>query len=66
MLVFLADGRPALVDLKADGVKATTVPGLDRTRPLLDVTFEGAVSGDKIGGTCRTQFGNFQFSGDRG
>jgi len=31
----------------------------------VDVTFEGAVTGDKIGGTCRTQFGNFQFSGDR-
>ena len=31
----------------------------------VDVTFEGAVTGDKIGGTCRTQFGNFQFSGER-
>jgi len=31
----------------------------------IDVTFEGAVTGDKIGGTCRTQFGNFQFSGER-
>jgi hypothetical protein len=37
------------------------------TTPLgqVDVTFDGAVSGDKIGGTCRTQFGNFQFSGER-
>jgi alkylation response protein AidB-like acyl-CoA dehydrogenase len=42
VLVYLADGRPALVDLAAAGVKATTVPGLDRTRPLLDVTFEAA------------------------
>jgi hypothetical protein len=32
----------------------------------VDVTFEGAVTGDKIAGTCRTQFGNFQFSGERG
>lgn len=31
----------------------------------VDVTFEGAVSGDKIAGSCRTQFGNFQFSGER-
>ena len=31
----------------------------------VDVTFDGAVTGDKIGGTCRTQFGNFQFSGER-
>ena len=42
VLIYLADGRPALVDLNAKGVKATGVPGLDRTRPLLDVTFEGA------------------------
>ncbi|HEY7642041.1 MAG TPA: hypothetical protein VH814_20085 [Steroidobacteraceae bacterium] len=37
------------------------------TTPLgqVDVTFEGAVNGDQIGGTCRTQFGNFQFSGAR-
>ena len=42
VLVYLTDGRPALVDLNAKGVKATGVPGLDRTRPLLDVTFEGA------------------------
>jgi alkylation response protein AidB-like acyl-CoA dehydrogenase len=42
VLVYLADGRPALADLTAKGVKAITVPGLDRTRPLLDVTFEGA------------------------
>jgi hypothetical protein len=31
----------------------------------VDVTFEGAVTGDKIGGTCKTQYGNFQFSGQR-
>jgi hypothetical protein len=37
------------------------------TTPLgqVDVTFDGAITGDKIGGTCRTQFGNFQFSGER-
>jgi alkylation response protein AidB-like acyl-CoA dehydrogenase len=41
-LIYLADGRPALVALDAEGVKATAVPGLDRTRPLLDLRFEGA------------------------
>ena len=37
------------------------------TTPLgaVDVTFEGVVTDDRIGGTCRTQFGNFQFSGER-
>jgi alkylation response protein AidB-like acyl-CoA dehydrogenase len=41
-LIYLADGRPALVALDAAGVRAALVPGLDRTRPLLDVTFDGA------------------------
>ena len=42
VLVYLADGRPALAAVAAEGVRATLVPSLDRTRPLLDVTFEGA------------------------
>ncbi len=41
-LVYLADGRPALVALDAEGVEATALPGLDRTRPLLDLTLQGA------------------------
>lgn len=31
----------------------------------VDVVFEGVVTGERIGGTCRTQYGNFQFSGER-
>jgi alkylation response protein AidB-like acyl-CoA dehydrogenase len=42
VLVYLADGRPALAALGGEGVRATLVPSLDRTRPLLDVTFEAA------------------------
>jgi alkylation response protein AidB-like acyl-CoA dehydrogenase len=42
VLIYLADGRAALVDLAAGGVRETLVPGLDRTRPLLDVSFEDA------------------------
>jgi alkylation response protein AidB-like acyl-CoA dehydrogenase len=42
VLVYLADGRPALASAQADGVQATLVPSLDRTRPLLDVTFDAA------------------------
>jgi len=42
VLVYLADGRPALVAANAEGVRATLVPSLDRTRPFLDVTFESA------------------------
>ena len=43
-LIYLADGRPALVALDAPGVRATLVPSLDRSRPLLDVTFENATA----------------------
>jgi alkylation response protein AidB-like acyl-CoA dehydrogenase len=42
VLVYLADGRPALAAVDAEGVRAGLVPSLDRTRPLLDVTFENA------------------------
>jgi alkylation response protein AidB-like acyl-CoA dehydrogenase len=42
VLIYLADGRPALVPIGAEGVQASLVSSLDRSRPLLDVTFEGA------------------------
>lgn len=44
ILVSLADGRCALVPSDGKGVSARLVPSLDRTRPLLDVTFEGAAA----------------------
>lgn len=42
VLVSLPDGRAALTAIDAAGVAANLVPSLDRTRPLLDVTFNGA------------------------
>lgn len=42
VLVYLADGRPALVPIDGEGVRASLVASLDRTRPLLDVTFADA------------------------
>jgi alkylation response protein AidB-like acyl-CoA dehydrogenase len=42
IMVHLADGRPALVAIEAEGVRADRVASLDATRPLLDVTFEDA------------------------
>ena len=42
VLVYLGDGRPALAPVNAAGVHATLVSSLDRTRPLLDVTFKDA------------------------
>ncbi len=44
ILVSLADGRCGLMPLDRKGVAARHVPSLDRTRPLLDVTFEGAAA----------------------
>ena len=31
----------------------------------LSLSFDGAVSGAALGGTCATQFGNMQFRGER-
>jgi alkylation response protein AidB-like acyl-CoA dehydrogenase len=42
IMVYLADGRPALVAVDAEGVRADLIASLDATRPLLDVTFEDA------------------------
>ena len=44
LLVYLADGRAALVAANAAGVTAQTIASLDRTRPLTDLTFDGAVA----------------------
>jgi alkylation response protein AidB-like acyl-CoA dehydrogenase len=42
VIVYLADGRAALVGLDAPGVTTRMVKSLDQTRPLMDVTFEQA------------------------
>ena len=42
VLVFLGNGQPALAAVDAEGVRATLISSLDRTRPLLDVSLEGA------------------------
>jgi alkylation response protein AidB-like acyl-CoA dehydrogenase len=42
VLVYLDDGRPALAAVDAEGIRTTLLPSFDRTRPLLDVTFENA------------------------
>jgi alkylation response protein AidB-like acyl-CoA dehydrogenase len=41
-MVYLADGRPALAAVADEGVRASLISSLDRTRPLLDVGFENA------------------------
>jgi alkylation response protein AidB-like acyl-CoA dehydrogenase len=42
VLVYLADGRPALAAIGDAGVRAAAVASLDGTRPLMDVTFADA------------------------
>jgi alkylation response protein AidB-like acyl-CoA dehydrogenase len=42
VMVYLADGRAALVSVDAAGVTTTVIPSLDRTRPLAEITFDGA------------------------
>ena len=42
VMVYLADGRAALAPIDGEGVRANAVLSLDRTRPLIDVTFVDA------------------------
>jgi len=42
VLIYLADGQAALAAVNGEGVQATLVASLDRTRPLLDVAFQEA------------------------
>src|SRR5262245_29649985 len=42
VLIYFADARPALAALDDAGVRASLISSLDRTRPLLDVTFDKA------------------------
>jgi alkylation response protein AidB-like acyl-CoA dehydrogenase len=42
VLIYLADGRPALAAVDEEGVRASLISSLDRTRPLLDVAFDNA------------------------
>lgn len=44
LMVYLSDGRAALVGLTEVGVNPSLIPSLDRTRPLLDVTLDGAAA----------------------
>ncbi|HEV8332142.1 MAG TPA: hypothetical protein VGQ22_12030 [Steroidobacteraceae bacterium] len=60
-----SNGASELSNLQVSGSNVGCSAKVSTPLGQVDVTFEGAVTGDKIGGTCRTQFGNFQFSGDR-
>ncbi len=42
LLIYLADGRAALLETAAEGVSLALRPSLDRTRPLAEASFEGA------------------------
>lgn len=61
-----ANGTSELGNLQVSGSSVGCNARVSTPLGQVDVTFEGAVDGDQIGGTCRTQFGNFQFSGARG
>ena len=60
-----ANGSSELGNVQVSGSSVGCNARVPTPLGQVDVTFEGAVTGDTIGGTCRTQFGNFQFSGAR-
>lgn len=58
-------GSAELSNVQISGANVGCNARVNTPLGMVDVTFEGAVADDKIGGTCRTQYGNFQFSGER-
>ena len=59
-------GRADLKDIKVNGDTVAFETRVNSPMGAINLSFSGAVSGDQISGTCKTMFGNAQFSGTRG
>jgi hypothetical protein len=58
-------GTSELNDIRLDGSNLGMKARVDSPMGKLDLAFAGALQGNQISGTCRTQFGNLNFSGQR-
>lgn len=58
-------GRSELKDLQVDGDQIQCQSRVQTPLGSLDLTFDATVDGERIGGTCRTSYGAFRFSGRR-
>lgn len=60
-----ANGRAELKDIKVNGDAVAFEADVSTPMGAVHVAFDGAASGDRITGTGKTMFGNFQFTGSR-
>jgi hypothetical protein len=58
-------GRSELNDIKVSGDTFAFAARVNSPMGSLNLTFTGTVMGDQITGTCKTMFGNSQFTGTR-
>ena len=58
-------GTSALTDVKVNGDSLSFATSVKSPMGTINVTFSGAVSADKVSGTCKTPFGDSAFSGVR-
>lgn len=56
----------AVEDLKVEGESVGFSARVKGPVGMIDLNFSGAVAADELNGTCKTQFGNFTFTGARG
>ena len=59
-------GRADLKDIRVSGDSVAFDTRINSPMGAINLAFSGAVQGDQISGTCKTMFGNAQFSGTRG
>ena len=59
-------GRSDLNNIRVDGDSVGFETRVNSPMGAINLTFDGSVSGDQISGTCKTMFGDTQFTGARG
>jgi hypothetical protein len=59
-------GPSELTDIRSEGSTLACATKVNSPMGMLDLAFNGSVSGDQITGTCKTLFGDQKFSGQRG
>ncbi|MGH8175191.1 MAG: hypothetical protein ACREV5_02875 [Steroidobacter sp.] len=59
-------GKSDLSGIKVEGDAVGFETRVSSPMGAINLTFNGSVSGDQISGTCKTIYGNTQFTGQRG
>lgn len=59
-------GNSELKDIKVSGATISFLTTVQSPMGALQVTFTGTASGEKMTGTCKTRFGDNQFTATRG